>query len=190
MRRTIQRVLVVATTLGFAVGCSAGGDAGLVSASHGAADGGQQEDAYVPPPPPGCTYTQGFWKTHPEAWPDGFVLEIGGYDYDAEELLAILWTPTRGDASMILAHQLIAAILNGGLYDPNIDDIVADALAWMDAYSDGELPYGIRGGSIAHRSGTYLADKLAGYNEGHAGTPHCDTRATYVPGDYSDLPGL
>src|SRR5215471_9074701 len=58
-----------------------------------------------------CTYTQGFWKTHPEAWPVGS-LTLGNTTYSAADLLLILNTPAGGNGLLILAHQLIAAKLN------------------------------------------------------------------------------
>lgn len=182
MNQVIRTWVALVAVLALGVGCTENGGVGTLSAAHTAVDAGVKEvDAHVPPPPR-CTLTQGFWKNHPDAWPSGFRLTIGGVDYSALELLIILRTPPRGgDASMILAHQLIAAILNGGLYDPNIDDVVVDALAWMDDHTDGRLPYGVRGGDSGHSSGTALADALAYYNEGNAGTPHCDSRPPYTP---------
>ena len=58
-----------------------------------------------------CTRTQGFWKNHEETWPVE-ELSLGNVTYTKTELLAILRTPPRrGDATYILAHQLIAAKL-------------------------------------------------------------------------------
>ncbi|HEY0735145.1 MAG TPA: hypothetical protein VGD69_09595, partial [Herpetosiphonaceae bacterium] len=69
----------------------------------------------VPPTatPPGdnCTYTIGYWKTHPEDWPVQS-LTLGGVTYTKAQLLNILNTPPRGDATYIVAHQLIAVKLN------------------------------------------------------------------------------
>src|SRR5690606_20419192 len=59
----------------------------------------------------GCTRTQGFWKTHYEAWPVSGVT-LGAHYYTASEAHALLWLDSNGDASLILAHQLIAALLN------------------------------------------------------------------------------
>jgi hypothetical protein len=58
-----------------------------------------------------CPLGQGFWKNHPVAWPVSS-LTLGSQRYTQVELLTILDTPVRGDASLILAHQLIAAKLN------------------------------------------------------------------------------
>jgi len=61
-----------------------------------------------------CPLGQGYWKTHPDAWPVT-TLTLGTVSYTKAELLDILKTPpgkTKSDASVILAYQLIAAKLN------------------------------------------------------------------------------
>lgn len=58
-----------------------------------------------------CPRSQGFWKTHAEEWPVDS-LTIGGVSYDKATLLNVLNTPVRGNAVLILAHQLIATELN------------------------------------------------------------------------------
>jgi hypothetical protein len=58
-----------------------------------------------------CPLGQGFWKNHPSDWPVD-TLTLGTVSYTQEELLSILNTPVKGDASLILAYQLIAAKLN------------------------------------------------------------------------------
>src|SRR5713101_2765708 len=56
--------------------------------------------------------TQGYWKTHQSVW---FAkvkgLTLGTTFYTDAQLLTILNTPPKGDASLILADQLIAALL-------------------------------------------------------------------------------
>lgn len=58
-----------------------------------------------------CHYTPGYWKNHPEAWPVTS-LTVGCITYDQAALLYILSKPVGGDATIILAHHLIAAMLN------------------------------------------------------------------------------
>src|SRR5712692_10584393 len=58
-----------------------------------------------------CPQGQGFWKNHPDAW-SVTSLTLGSQTYTQAQLLTILTTPVRGDASLILADQLIAAKLN------------------------------------------------------------------------------
>ncbi len=63
----------------------------------------------------GCaTYTQGFWKNHPQAWPVD-MLQLGQVQYGKDQLLTILRRPVRGNGLVALAHQLIAAKLNVAL---------------------------------------------------------------------------
>jgi hypothetical protein len=54
---------------------------------------------------------QGFWKNQPNAWKVSS-LTLGTTSYTEARLLTILHTPAEGDASLILAHQLIAALLS------------------------------------------------------------------------------
>lgn len=124
-----------------------------------------------------CTFTQGYWKNHEEAWPVD-ALSIGGRSYSASELDALLGTPTGGDSSLILGHQFIAALLNvanGARTSPELDTAIDSAQQWMAAHADadGRLPYGTASGSDAHSQATTLADTLAEFNEGSIGAGHC-----------------
>ncbi len=65
---------------------------------------GQEDDTL-------CPAGQGYWKNHPDDWPV-VTLQLGSQFYSADELMVLLQMPTVGDASLILAHQLIAAKLN------------------------------------------------------------------------------
>jgi hypothetical protein len=98
---------------------------------------GQEEPAPVVGADP-CRYDLGYWR-EAEAWPAD-ELELGGVAYDADELRALLNGPPRGDATVLLARQLIAAKLNaaGGAADVPADAIAAadDFLADYPPYSD------------------------------------------------------
>lgn len=65
-------------------------------------------------PPESCPLSQGYWKNHEELWPASALPMMLGTtnSYDQTELLDLLDRSPRGDASIILAHQLIAAKLN------------------------------------------------------------------------------
>ena len=64
---------------------------------------GEQPDARTP----------GFWKNHPEAWGQNYLLLGDAQTAFGEDcLLELLSVPTRGDARVKLAHHLIAAKLN------------------------------------------------------------------------------
>jgi hypothetical protein len=121
----------------------------------------------------GCTLTQGYWKNHPSAWPVN-QLTLGGVTYSEDELITILQTPpSGGDASLILAHQLIAALLNvqkGAGVPPAVQSAIDAAQAWLASHkdADGRLPYGVHDDAA-----TSLADTLDRFNNGLAGPPHC-----------------
>jgi cysteine-rich repeat protein len=76
----------------------------------------------------GCTFTQGYWKNHPEAWPVTS-LSLGATVYTQEQLLAIFDEPVAGNGLVALSHQLIAVKLNiaNGAPDDEIADAVEDA---------------------------------------------------------------
>jgi hypothetical protein len=161
------------------VGCSSGqtgSTSSSVSAESNSQSGSQSEgssDASLG----GCTYTQGYWKNHPSAWPVTS-LTIGGVVYSQQQLLALFDTAPQGDASLILAHQLIAALLNvanGAVPSAAVQQAINDAQAWMTANkgSNAALPYGVPAGSTAGNQATALTDTLDSFNSGTAGTPHC-----------------
>jgi hypothetical protein len=93
--------------------------------------------------PSGCTRTVGYWKTHPEAWPVESLV-LGDEDYTKDEALQILRRSSRGDASVILARQLIAAKLNfaSGADGSAIAETIEAADAWLSQYQ-GKLPYSV-----------------------------------------------
>lgn len=92
----------------------------------------------------GCPHSQGFWKNHAELWPVE-TLTLGDHGYETAELLALLEAPTKGDASMILAHQLVAAKLNvaGGANATLFETAIDEADALLGPY-EGALPYDVK----------------------------------------------
>ncbi|WP_437277546.1 hypothetical protein WME90_40865 [Sorangium sp. So ce375] len=174
------------------VGCLSLVGSALVACGNGDADRlGEGSGNVVTSTPTsegdGCTLTQGYWKNHEESWPTS-TLTIGGVDYTQEELLDLFRTAPRGDTSLILGHQLIAALLNvrSGADDAALGGALADAEAWMVANkdADGRLPYGIKQGDAADEA-VSLGGALADFNEGGTGPGHCDGG----PGSGSDDPG-
>jgi hypothetical protein len=125
----------------------------------------------------GCTLTQGYWKNHPSAWPVT-TLVVGGVTYGQAELLDLFATAPAGDASLILAHQLVAAMLNrasGAGATPGVLQAIDDANAWMATHQDGDgrLPFGVPSSSPAGGVATSLSDQLDAYNNGNGGPAHC-----------------
>jgi hypothetical protein len=133
-----------------------------------------------------CPLTQGFWKNHPNAWDGVTSLKIGGQTYSKTDLLTILATPPRGgDASLILAHQLIAAELNvdTGSVDFNPDPMIASTIAVADAFlsaacaiSASSLPTcPVAASSTLGQQMTNAAATLDAFNSGTL-TPICTPR--------------
>jgi len=86
--------------------------------------------------------TQGFWKTHTSVWNDEGGMMLGTNYYTNAQLLTILKTPVRGDASISLAHQLIAANLNvdSGTDPSLIQDVFYNANSLIGS---GLIPQGV-----------------------------------------------
>ena len=137
-----------------------------------------------------CPLTQGFWKNHPNAWVDEngvpiTSLTIGGQTYTQMQLLTILETPpSGGDASLILAHQLIAAELNvktGSVFSGNtIDSTItaADTLVGTACGTSDRLPSCfVQSSSTLGQQMTNAEATLDAFNSGQL-TPVCIPRGT------------
>jgi hypothetical protein len=124
-----------------------------------------------------CSLTQGFWKNHEEVWPVEELI-LGTTTYTKLQLLAILRTPTRGDATYILIDQLIAARLNiaNGADPTAIADTLTAADAWLAANPLGSNPTG-----APRDVGVALAALLDDYNNGVTGPGHCESTPSPNP---------
>ena len=92
---------------------------------------------------------------------------LGSQTYTKTELLNILNTPSGGDASLILADQLIAAKLNiaNGSDPAPISSTITDADSLLSMFS-GKLPYHVgRSTPIGHMM-VRDAHRLDSYNNG------------------------
>jgi hypothetical protein len=121
--------------------------------------------------PVGCVFGQGYWKNHPEAWPV-MTLQLGNVMYTQQQLLDILHQPVRGNGLLILAHQLIAALLNiaNGSDSSCIQQTIDEANALI-----GDLVIPPEGsGYLAPRDVSALAGTLDQYNEGFLCAPACE----------------
>jgi hypothetical protein len=120
-----------------------------------------------------CPFTQGYWKNHPDDWPlTGMVL--GAQFYTMMQLLDLFDTSPKGDASVILAHQLIAAKLNyaNGADRPDpVTEAILDADALLAGFP-GMLPYGVKPSKNSGPAMISLANLLDHYNEGEF-APEC-----------------
>jgi hypothetical protein len=144
---------------------------------------GQSDDARVtvtckPPPEPGCTLTQGYWKTHSKYGPapyDATWALIGEdtpfFSSGQTWYQAINTSSAGGNAYYILAQQYIAAKLNlagGTSSTPAVNTALAGAEAFFAAYTPSStLSKAVRAQAIAY------AGTLADYNEGDIGPGHC-----------------
>jgi len=118
-----------------------------------------------------CPQGQGFWKNHPNAWPVSSLM-LGSQTYTKTELLAILQTPIKGDASLILAHQLIAAKLNiANANGTPVASTTADADSLLSGFN-GKLPYHVKPSTSTGQAMVNDANVLDSYNNGVM-TPGC-----------------
>jgi hypothetical protein len=118
------------------------------------------------PGPMVCPRTRGFWRNHPQLWPVAS-LELGAVTYSQAALLDLLAMPSKGDASLILAAQLIAAKLNveAGSDPTPVDAAIADADALLAQFA-GALPYGVSANSNLGADILDIKDVLDDYNNG------------------------
>jgi cysteine-rich repeat protein len=114
-----------------------------------------------------CTFTQGYWKNHAEAW-DVTSLTLGGTPYTQAQLLSILRTPVRGNGLVSLAHQLIAAKLN--LANGADDADIADEIAAADALIGSRVVPPIGSGYLSPSSTSSLVGALDGFNNSTGNT--------------------
>jgi hypothetical protein len=121
----------------------------------------------------GCTLTLGYWKNHADSSQmrfDDTWLEIGAAGAASvfcgdKTYLEVLQTPPRGDAFYILAHQYIAAKLNG-LAGADQDGMTAEA---FDAAAVCLAPpYACSRAEMLEYAST-----LDAYNNGLTGPGHC-----------------
>jgi hypothetical protein len=127
----------------------------------------------------GCTFTQGYWKTHGpiptgnnvNEWPVNN-LTLGTVNYTDLQLQAIFDTPAGGNGLVALAHQLMAAKLNvANGSDPTA---IAASIAAADALIGGLVVPPVGAGSLAPAATSALITALANYNEGATGPGHCN----------------
>ena len=94
---------------------------------------------------------------------------LGSQTYNMTELLALLNTPSGGDASIILAKQLIAAKLNiaAGSDPTPISGTITHADSLLSMFS-GKLPYNVKRSSAIGQMMVSDANTLDNYNSGFA----------------------
>ena len=137
----------------------------------------------TPPPPDGkgCTFTQGYWKTHSDRGPAPYdaAWKNLGQDEEATPFFKsgaswydVFNTPPRGNAFYILAHQYMAAKLNGlngASSTPGVDAALSGAESLFASLSAGSV-------ALTDTQSTQAkawADTLDKYNNGFTGPGHC-----------------
>jgi len=134
-----------------------------------------------------CTFTVGYWKNHPGAWPVTG-LTLGTVFYTQAELLQILNQPVGGNGLISLAHQLIAAklnILNGA--DPTV---ISATIAAADAQIGALVIPPIGAGYLAPASTSANTQTLDDWNNGITGPGHCADTATRSNSTWGRLKSL
>jgi len=129
--------------------------------------------------PTPCPRSHGYWKNHEEAWPVTS-LTLGGQTYTQSQLLDLLRAPVKGDASIILAHQLIAAYLNGaaGSDSAPVTAELAAADALLATYGSA-MPLGVKPSTADGQQMTAIAGTLDEYNN-ELLTPGCTSSGSAV----------
>lgn len=117
-----------------------------------------------------CTFTVGYWKNHPEAWPVNN-LTLGTVNYTQAELLQILNQPVGGNGLISLAHQLIAAKLN--ILNGADGTVVNSTIAAADAQIGALVIPPIGSGFLAPSSTSAKTQVLDDWNNGITGPGHC-----------------
>jgi len=117
-----------------------------------------------------CGLTWGFWKNHTSVWPV-YTLTMGGKLYSYQELSAILGAAVKGDDSINLAHQLIAAKLNYemGVY-VGVGSYITNADSLLAQYS-GKVPLKVKNAAMVSS-----AADLNNYNSDGKLQPGCTMR--------------
>jgi hypothetical protein len=138
-------------------------------------------------PCPGCTLTQGYWKTHsshgPAPYDDGW-LKIGPAGADTvffksgKSWYDVFWTPPAGNVYYNLAHQYMAAklnILNGASSTAAVDAAILGAEGFFSTRTPGA--------TLSKQERTQVlkwASTLDEYNNGSIGPGHCSEDAYSV----------
>ncbi len=131
-----------------------------------------------------CTYTLGYWKTHPGAWPVSQVT-LGSVTYTAAQAALVLGQPVQGNGLVNLSQQLIAAKLNvaqGANATP-----IAAAIVQADALIGARLcpPLGV--GALLPSQVSSLVTTFDAYNNGLYGSFHCSGATASRQGTWGSL---
>lgn len=131
-----------------------------------------------PTPIGGCTFTQGYWKNHPDQWPVN-QLQLGNNTYTEQQLLSIYELPVSRNGLVNLAHQEIAAKLN--IANGADGSCIAQTLAAADALIGNQVIPPVGNGYLSLREVSDYMFALTRYNEGDLCSPHCGSPTPIPP---------
>ena len=130
----------------------------------------------------GCVLSAGEWIASGASWPVHGMM-LGGVAYPETALRELLAEPEGGDASVMVARELVAARLNvagGAETEAVLDEVMSGADAWLAENGGGKrVPYGVEAApeGVANPSGWDGAEDLAAvmerFNEGGLGNEVC-----------------
>ncbi|MGH7740512.1 MAG: hypothetical protein ACRENS_00665 [Candidatus Eiseniibacteriota bacterium] len=148
------------------VRCHASGDGSGHSDSDNSGDKDDDSDSEHN----NCVKSQGYWKTHPAAWPVTTLL-LGTVSYTQTQLLSILNKPAGGNGLIILCHQLIATKLNiANGADPAL---VNSSVTSADAMIGSLVCPPVGAGFLSPSSVESVSDALDDWNETEDGPVNC-----------------
>lgn len=117
------------------------------------------------------TGTPGYWKNHPEAWPQP-TITVGGVSYTVAQ--AISWmNAVGGDKTITMFGSLVSATLNVLIGNDSscVASTIAEADAWMSTRPVGSK---VKASSVAWKLGEPLHRLMDNYNNGMLCAPHRD----------------
>ena len=126
----------------------------------------------------GCTYTQGYWKTHgpvptgnnSNEWPVTS-MTLGNVSYTDLQMQSIFDQPAAGNGLIALAHQLMAAKLN--IANGASSAAIGPTIAAADALIANKVVPPVGTSTLSPGSTSSLINTLTHYNEGDLDVPHC-----------------
>ncbi len=115
-----------------------------------------------------CGLSPGYWKNH-SIWPAS-TLVLGTQTYTKTELLSLLNAPKKGDSTLILAFQLIAAKLNvlNGTTASTAGNNITQADQLLSAYGHLPLAKGVSSSQM-----TTVGTALSRFNNDGELQPYC-----------------
>jgi hypothetical protein len=127
-----------------------------------------------------CTFTIGYWKNHPEAWPSSCLpMTLGSNAYTQAELQQILNESAAGNGAISMAHQLIAAKLNlcMGANPAAVSACITAADALLSGCGADKIPP-LGTCNLAPGSTSAATQCMDDYNQGITGPGHCQETPT------------